>query len=116
MELIMSKESKSVHNLKKGGVDKNKNVNVRTLLNEACIVAGNIISILGDKTKQLELLNQNELANYKTAVEVLKASRELTLKTNALNAAKATVHSVQNPMAEIDTQTLLKLTKGAKDE
>jgi hypothetical protein len=103
-------------NLKKGGVPKDKQVNVRTLLNEACIVAGDIIGILGSKTSNLELLSPHELQNFKVAAEVLKTSRELTLKTNALAAATKDINAINAPLQEIDTKTLLKLTRGNKDE
>jgi hypothetical protein len=111
----MSHEN-SKANLKKGSVPKSKQVNVRTLLNEACIVAGNIIAQLGEKTANVELLNQNELANYKTAVDVLKNSRELTLKTNALKSAQKEIAGIQQPLVEVDTATLLKLTRGNSNE
>lgn len=108
--------SNRITNLKRGSAKQNNNVNVRKLLNDACIVAGNIISQLGDKTANIELLNSNELSNFKVAVEVLKNSRELTLKTNALKAAQKEIQAVQQPLVEIDTATLLRLTKGNKDE
>jgi hypothetical protein len=93
-----------------------KPINVRNLLNDACMVAGQIINILGSKTSNLELLSPHELQNFKVAAEVLKTSRELHLKTSALAAATRDLNAINAPLQEIDTKTLLKLTRGNRDE
>ncbi len=88
---------------------KAKPTNVRESLNRAADVAREIVEALGEKTRKKELLNAGELANFRAAVDALKTCRELYLRQKALAAVKADAQPNPQPLAVVDTATLVKL-------
>ena len=60
--------------------------NVRQFLNQSCAIAMEMVSICGAKTKTGQLLNDDELKNFKVATDLLTKARQLTIqaKSNAI--------------------------------
>lgn len=88
---------------------KAKPMNIRESLNRAADVAREIVEALGEKTRRKELLNAGELANFRAAVDALKTCRELYLRQKALAAVKADAQPHPQPLAVVDTASLVKL-------
>jgi len=91
------------------GQKKTKPINIREALNKAADVARDIVETLGEKTRQRELLDPMELANYKLALDALKTCRELYLRTAAMRALQRDAQPVLQPLEAIDSTVLVKM-------
>lgn len=57
--------------------------NVRTLVNEACAVAALLVDICGKRAQAGQLLDEDEIRNFKLASDILLKARQLTIQSKA---------------------------------
>ena len=85
--------------------------NVRAFLNQACSVANEIVSICGITTKAGNLLNDEELKNFKVATDLLTRARQLTIqaKQNAIEHKEVSSSTTNNLIAATSPEDLRSL-------
>lgn len=57
--------------------------NVRSILNHACGVASEIVSICKSKTSAGQLLDDDELKNFKIATDLITKTRQLSIQSKS---------------------------------
>lgn len=99
------------NNTKQHGKIKQKNTNVRHLLNNLCSVAGEISDICKKSTSQGKLLNPQELKNLQVASEILRSTRESQLKAKLLKSQKEESQQSQPQLVQLDSASILEFIK-----
>ena len=58
-------------------------INIRSILNNACGVASEIVSICKSKTSVGQLLDDDELKNFKIATDLITKTRQLSIQAKS---------------------------------